>query len=253
MSRRRTARARASICRRGTPAAHAAPISDPMLDPTTRLGTSPCSSSARSTPMWASPLRPPPLRTRVKGRSGFTRLPRLRLTCVTYAPERCARIMRPRAAGGRPRGAKRVRGSSPRRGVSAGSPGGAPVSPPAGQRRERVNGEKAPCRRRRYDVGCPPCAAEFPWTSDTIYLNNASIGPLPERTRLTPGSFNRRRAAPHPLPDREMFAMLADTRRQIARLIGAASGRDRAHRQYRLRHRHGRPRACRSSPAISCW
>ena len=64
---------------RGTPAAHAAPISDPMLDPTTRLGTSPRSSSARSTPMWASPLRPPPLRTRVKGRSGFTRLPRLRL------------------------------------------------------------------------------------------------------------------------------------------------------------------------------
>ena len=60
------------------PAAQAAPISDPMLDPTTRLGTSPRSSSARSTPMWASPLRPPPLSTRVKGRSGFTRLPRLR-------------------------------------------------------------------------------------------------------------------------------------------------------------------------------
>ena len=63
---------------RRRPAAQAAPISDPMLDPTTRLGTSPRSSSARSTPMWASPLRPPPLSTRVKGRSGFTRLPRLR-------------------------------------------------------------------------------------------------------------------------------------------------------------------------------
>ena len=25
--------------------------------------------------------------------------------------------------------------------------------------------------------------AEFPWTADTIYLNNASIGPIPERTR----------------------------------------------------------------------
>ena len=24
---------------------------------------------------------------------------------------------------------------------------------------------------------------EFPWTADVTYLNNASIGPLPERTR----------------------------------------------------------------------
>src|SRR2546425_3780818 len=28
-------------------------------------------------------------------------------------------------------------------------------------------------------------AAEFPWTADTVYLNNASIGPIPERTRRT--------------------------------------------------------------------
>jgi selenocysteine lyase/cysteine desulfurase len=65
-------------------------------------------------------------------------------------------------------------------------------------------------------------AAEFPWTSDTVYLNNASIGPLPERTRLTLDRFNRRRSAPHLLPDREMFALLSDTRRKIARLIGAS-------------------------------
>ena len=45
--------------------------------------------------------------------------------------------------------------------------------------------------------------AEFPWTSDTVYLNNASIGPLPERTRLTLEQFNRRRATPHLLPDRQ--------------------------------------------------
>ena len=64
--------------------------------------------------------------------------------------------------------------------------------------------------------------AEFPWTSDTVYLNNASIGPLPERTRLALDRFNLRRAAPHLLPDREMFAMLADTRHKIARLIGAS-------------------------------
>lgn len=65
-------------------------------------------------------------------------------------------------------------------------------------------------------------ATEFPWTSDTVYLNNASIGPLPERTRLALERFDRRRAAPHLLPDREMFAMLGDTRLKIARLIGAA-------------------------------
>ena len=65
-------------------------------------------------------------------------------------------------------------------------------------------------------------AAEFPWTAETIYLNNASIGPLPERTRLALNEFNRRRAAPHTLPDRELFAMLADTRGKLARLVGAA-------------------------------
>jgi selenocysteine lyase/cysteine desulfurase len=66
-------------------------------------------------------------------------------------------------------------------------------------------------------------STEFPWTTDTIYLNNASIGPLPERSRLVLEEFNRGRAAPHVLRDRELFAMLAETRRKIARLIGAAA------------------------------
>lgn len=66
-------------------------------------------------------------------------------------------------------------------------------------------------------------STEFPWTTDTIYLNNASIGPLPERTRLVLERFNRGRSAPHLLPDRELFAMLADTRRKIARLVGATA------------------------------
>ncbi len=64
---------------------------------------------------------------------------------------------------------------------------------------------------------------EFPWTSDTIYLNNASIGPLPERTRLVLEAFNRRRAAPFQLPDRELFAMMAESRRLVAELIGGSS------------------------------
>ena len=73
-----------------------------------------------------------------------------------------------------------------------------------------------------YDVAALR-AAEFPWTPDTIYLNHASIGPLPERTRLVLEEFNRRRAAPYLLPDRELFAMLADTRGKIARLVGASA------------------------------
>jgi selenocysteine lyase/cysteine desulfurase len=63
--------------------------------------------------------------------------------------------------------------------------------------------------------------AEFPWADETIYLNHASIGPLPERTRLALEAFNRRRATPFRLPDRDLFATLAETRRLIARLLGA--------------------------------
>ena len=62
---------------------------------------------------------------------------------------------------------------------------------------------------------------EFPWTADTIYLNNASIGPLPERTRHALELFNRKRAAPHRLPDRDLMATIAASRRLVAQLIGA--------------------------------
>jgi cysteine desulfurase/selenocysteine lyase len=63
--------------------------------------------------------------------------------------------------------------------------------------------------------------AEFPWTTDTVYLNNASIGPLPERTRAALEAFNRRRAAPFQLPDRDVLVTMADSRRLAAQLIGA--------------------------------
>ncbi len=62
---------------------------------------------------------------------------------------------------------------------------------------------------------------EFPWADETTYLNHASIGPLPERTRLALDAFNRRRAMPFHLPDRDLFATLAESRRLIAGLIGA--------------------------------
>jgi cysteine desulfurase / selenocysteine lyase len=61
---------------------------------------------------------------------------------------------------------------------------------------------------------------EFPWTRDTVYLNNASIGPLPERTRQALEIFNRKRAAPFQLPDRDIFNSMAESRRLAAELLG---------------------------------
>ena len=63
--------------------------------------------------------------------------------------------------------------------------------------------------------------AEFPWADETTYLNHASIGPLPERTRLALDAFNRRRAMPFHLPDRDLFGTLTESRRLLAGLIGA--------------------------------
>src|SRR6266702_1942258 len=63
--------------------------------------------------------------------------------------------------------------------------------------------------------------AEFPWTAETIYLNNASIGPIPERTRRALDEFTAKRTAPHLLPDRELFAGLAAARLGIAHLLDA--------------------------------
>jgi cysteine desulfurase / selenocysteine lyase len=63
---------------------------------------------------------------------------------------------------------------------------------------------------------------EFPWTAETIYLNNASVGPLPERTRRVLDEFNQKRAEPFRLPDRDLFATMVESRALAARLIGAS-------------------------------
>ena len=65
-------------------------------------------------------------------------------------------------------------------------------------------------------------AAEFAALGDAIYLNSASIGPIPERTRSAVERFNRMRAAPYLLPDPELFAIFAESRRLIARLVNAS-------------------------------
>ena len=86
-----------------------------------------------------------------------------------------------------------------------------PPSPPAPAAAERAPYDLAALRRN-----------EFPWADATTYLNNASIGPLPERTRLALDEFNRRRAMPFRLPDRELFSGIAESRRLIAELVSAA-------------------------------
>ena len=67
-------------------------------------------------------------------------------------------------------------------------------------------------------------AAEFPWTADTVYLNNASIGPIPERTRRALDEFTAKRTAPHLLPDRELLGGLQTARETIASLVNADTG-----------------------------
>ncbi len=63
---------------------------------------------------------------------------------------------------------------------------------------------------------------EFPWTAETLYLNSAAVGPLPERTRRYLDEFNYRRAAPHRLDPHNLWTQLQETRETAARLINAA-------------------------------
>ena len=62
---------------------------------------------------------------------------------------------------------------------------------------------------------------EFPWTAETTYLNNASIGPLPERTRRVLDDFSAMRAEPHLLPDTSLMGGLAEARVTVSRLLNA--------------------------------
>ncbi len=64
--------------------------------------------------------------------------------------------------------------------------------------------------------------AEFAALGDAIYLNSASVGPMPERTRRAVERFNRMRAAPYLLPDPDLFAIFAESRRLVARLVNAS-------------------------------
>jgi selenocysteine lyase/cysteine desulfurase len=67
-------------------------------------------------------------------------------------------------------------------------------------------------------------ATEFPWTADTVYLDHASIGPLPERTRRTVEAAAQKRARPFEIVPADQFGGLAKGRELAARLIGAEPG-----------------------------
>ena len=62
---------------------------------------------------------------------------------------------------------------------------------------------------------------EFPWTAEAVYLNAASIGPLPARTRRAVEEFAALRSAPHRMQARHFFPLLAQARGLAARLINA--------------------------------
>jgi cysteine desulfurase/selenocysteine lyase len=64
---------------------------------------------------------------------------------------------------------------------------------------------------------------EFPWTAATTYLNAASVGPLPERSRLAIEAFNAKRTAPHLIGDRELLAVHAAARAAAAQLLHAGA------------------------------
>ncbi len=67
--------------------------------------------------------------------------------------------------------------------------------------------------------------AEFPWMDEeSVYLNAASIGPLPERTVRAQDDFTRKRAAPHRLSFDEQFSVIHRSRQQAAALINAGDG-----------------------------
>ncbi len=66
--------------------------------------------------------------------------------------------------------------------------------------------------------------AEFPWAArgETIYLNNASTGPLPERSRRVIEEWGRLRANPQRISQTLQFDTLSRGRELIARMIGAS-------------------------------
>ncbi len=63
---------------------------------------------------------------------------------------------------------------------------------------------------------------EFPWADRAIYLDHASIGPLPERTRRSLEQYNQVRTEAYRLSGEHLFDVFDRSRALAANLIGAA-------------------------------
>jgi selenocysteine lyase/cysteine desulfurase len=68
-------------------------------------------------------------------------------------------------------------------------------------------------------------AREFPWAArgESIYLNNASTGPMPARSVAAQNEFTARRAEPFRLADDDQFAVVRKSRELCAQLINAST------------------------------
>jgi selenocysteine lyase/cysteine desulfurase len=62
---------------------------------------------------------------------------------------------------------------------------------------------------------------EFPWAEGTVYLDHASVGPLPERTRRAADEMNRRRSRPFELGAENLQGALTAARAALAGFIQA--------------------------------
>ncbi len=68
-------------------------------------------------------------------------------------------------------------------------------------------------------------ANEYPWTSkrETIFLNSASTGPMPQRSINAAVEMTQRRGRPVLIPDAEIFATLSKSRLLLSQLVNCAT------------------------------
>jgi len=64
---------------------------------------------------------------------------------------------------------------------------------------------------------------EFPWADQRVYLNHASLGPLPTRTLKAINDFNTRRAIPFQVVGEDFLNIPTGARAAVARLINATA------------------------------
>jgi cysteine desulfurase/selenocysteine lyase len=65
---------------------------------------------------------------------------------------------------------------------------------------------------------------EFSALDDAIYLNSASVGPIPERTRRRIDEYSSMRTAPHRMNDHDFFSELDQARALTAQLLNVTAG-----------------------------